>query len=138
VLAADAANVVLRLSNVVGRARDMQSFLGQIVNEIESGDPLTLHSHPDSAKDYISLEAVGSVIEQVINSDAAGIYNVCNGFNISHRQWLEHLAQSRPFEWTADEAATGTVFPQISNARLRDVVGFTPETPAQIFAALTH
>ena len=69
----------------------MQSFLGQVVREIAATGALHLRTHPDSAKDYISIYAVGHAVQELIASDAAGIVNVCNGYNLTHRDWLEQL-----------------------------------------------
>lgn len=136
VLATGPANTALRLSNVVGPPAEMGSFLGQVVAEIKSTGQLHLRSHPQSAKDYISVGAVVETITMTLRRRMPGVYNVCNGFNLSNQDWLDLLAQHFAFELQVDDTCRPVVYPPISHTLLTAQTGFVPETRDAVFAAL--
>ena len=118
----------------------MNSFVGQMIAEIMSRGALTLHSHQDCAKDYISVLTVVAVIKQRFfyagDDECAGVYNVCNGFNISHGLWLNQLAERYKFDRHIAADTTAVKFPLISNQRLRSQLNFSPDTLQEVFSAL--
>ena len=136
VLMHDPGHIVVRLSNVVGEAALMQSFLGQVVKQIKDDGKLTLQSHPDAAKDYVSISAVGAAVLGLLGPVEGGIYNVCNGYNISHRQWLTHLLGLLDFEWEGSSSKLPPEAGILDNRRLCEATGFVPEDVQTVFDAL--
>lgn len=129
-------NIVARLSNVVGEADQMQSFLGQIVHEIRATGSLTLQSHPDTAKDYISVQAVSESLAGLLQTAPGGIYNICNGYMISHQQWLDHLGERCDFRWQVAEVDMPASVLPISNEKLKTATGFAGESLSAVLNSL--
>lgn len=117
---------VVRLSNVVGRdEQHSDNFLNSIIREAKSGT-ITLRSHPESAKDYIRIEDVVSLLPRIATEGVAPVYNVASGVKISHAQLTGRLSELTGCTVRVIADAPRFDFPDIDITPLRQDFGFQP------------
>ena len=117
---------VARLSNVYGPDFDSDNFLPSIVRDAVSGEKLVLHTAPESAKDYISVDDVVNALIQIATRGRERIYNVASGVNVSHRELAERLRALTGCEIEFVANAPVARFPPIDIERLRSEFAFAP------------
>ena len=76
---------VVRLSNVYGAGDESQNFLSSIIRDAVQTGHVTLTAAAESAKDYVSLEDVVTLLPRIALGARGGIYNLASG--------TEHLAR---------------------------------------------
>ncbi|GAB4404728.1 MAG: SDR family oxidoreductase [Rhodoferax sp.] len=109
---------VVRLSNVVGGADgNPESFVYSLLREAKSGR-IVLRSHPDTAKDYIHIDDVVTLLPQIASRGRQRIYNVATGLQTSHLQWLDFLAARTGCSWTVAQDAPLHRHVRIDNRRI--------------------
>lgn len=114
---------VARLSNVIGRDHQSDNFLFALIREAKSGR-IELQSDPDSAKDYILLDDVISLLPRIAAEGKGWLYNVASGTNIPHRELVDVLAKLTGCDVAVRSGAPRFDFPQIDVAQLRSEFGF--------------
>jgi nucleoside-diphosphate-sugar epimerase len=119
---------VARLSNVYGPDFHSDNFLSSIVRDAVSGEKLVLHTAPESAKDYISVDDVVSALIQIAERGREQIYNVASGINVSHRELAEKLRGLTGCEVEFIANAPVARFPPIDIERLRSEFAFAPSS----------
>ena len=124
---------VVRLSNVVGGdGGNPDSFVYSLLNEAGSGQ-VVLRSHPDSAKDYILIDDVVTLLHQIANRGRYRVYNVASGTQTSHQQWLEAINALTGATWTLTPDAPLQAFAPIDTQRIQEEFRFKPMLPATYF-----
>jgi nucleoside-diphosphate-sugar epimerase len=116
---------VARLSNVIGRDHHSDNFLFALIREALSGR-IELQSDPDSAKDYILLDDVASLLPRIAAEGKGWLYNVASGTNIAHRDIVDVLVKLTGCEVAVLPGAPHLAFPEIDITRLRGEFGFLP------------
>lgn len=116
---------VARLSNVVGHDHGSENFLFALIREALSGR-IELQSDPDSAKDYILLENVLSLLPRIGPEGSEWIYNVASGINIRHRDLVNRLADLTGCDVVLRPGGALSDFPMIDTTRIRSEFGFVP------------
>lgn len=126
---------VVRLSNVVGGSMsNPESFLAQLWREARAGH-VHLRSHPDSEKDYIHINDVCALLEAVASHGRAPVYNLASGVQVSHRQWLQALAQATGCGWdVAPHAPLHRLMP-IDVTRITQEFAFQPQPVLPVLEA---
>jgi len=82
---------IARLSNVVGGDdKDSDNFLPTLVREARQGK-IILRTDPESAKDYIHIDDVTTLLHRIAIEGKSAIYNVASGRQVTHGQWTELL-----------------------------------------------
>ncbi|HVF23246.1 MAG TPA: NAD(P)-dependent oxidoreductase [Pyrinomonadaceae bacterium] len=119
---------VARLSNVYGPDFQSDNFLPSIVRDAVSGEKLVLHTAPESAKDYISIDDVVNVLIQIATRGREQIYNVASGVNVSHRELADKLRELTGCEVEFAANAPVARFPPIDIERVRSEFAFTPSS----------
>jgi nucleoside-diphosphate-sugar epimerase len=134
-LAHPQANVrVVRLSNIFGADDPSPNFLNAVVGEAKAEGAVTIQAGANAAKDYLSVEDAAAAILRVPTHAKSRILNIAGGRRIANREigsLLEKLIGVVP------EYGSGVppiVFPEISNQRMRDELGVTPEPFENAFA----
>ncbi len=109
---------VARLSNVIGgQNMPADNFVPAIVRQALSGQ-LQLQTSLDSAKDYIDVEDAVSLLQTIAERGQHSIYNVASGINLSHREWVQALANCIPFKLSVAADAPTVRFPTVQIARI--------------------
>lgn len=117
---------VARVSNVYGPDFHSDNFLPSIVRDAVSGEKLVLHTAPESAKDYISVDDVVNALVQIATRGREPIYNVASGVNVSHRELAEKLRALTGCEVVFEANAPVAKFPPINVERLQSEFPFVP------------
>jgi nucleoside-diphosphate-sugar epimerase len=114
---------VARLSNVIGRDHHSENFLFALIREAIDGR-IELQSDPDSAKDYILLDDVVSLLPRIATEGKGWLYNVASGTNVSHRDIVDVLVKLNGCEVAVRPAAPRYDFPRIDVTQIRSEFGF--------------
>lgn len=125
----------VRLSNVVGGdTAGSLNFIPALVEEARRGQ-ITLRSAPESAKDYIHIEDVVEMLPAIAEHGQHRLYNLASGTKITHRDWVEAIAQHFDARVSYTPDAPRFDFPPLSIARLSGEFGFAPRPPLQTYLA---
>lgn len=127
---------IARLSNVCGGDWSSENFITSIIKSALNDGRIVLHTAPESAKDYISVRDVVSLIPKIAASGRQRIYNVASGVNVSNRELAGKIAQLTGCEERVDETAPTVVYPTINIARAREEFGFSPGSVLESLDAL--
>jgi nucleoside-diphosphate-sugar epimerase len=119
---------IARLSNVFGRGPQGNNFLSSILRDAVQGKKVTLRTALESAKDYVGVEAVASVLPRITTSGRERIYNVAAGFNTTHGQLAETIEQLTGCQFNVAPGAKTVAFPTILVDRVREEFGFAPSS----------
>ena len=118
----------VRLSNVVGPLQaGSANFLDSLVRDALQGH-LSLQSAPSSAKDYVHLDDVLSLIPQVLLAGRHAVYNLASGQAIRHDTWTQMLARLTGCTVSWADGAPVQTFPAIDIQRIRDDFGHQPRS----------
>lgn len=121
---------VARLSNVIGRDHHSENFLFALIREALSGR-IELQSDPDSAKDYILLDDVVSLLPRIATEGTGWLYNVASGTNIAHRDIVNALVKVTECEVSVRPDAPRIFFPGVNIDNLRNEFAFYPASLLQ-------
>ena len=115
---------VVRLSNVVGPGLDVHSvsLVADLLRGARDG-VITLHSHPNSAKDYVHIDDVVDWLPAIALCGKKSIYNVASGFQTTHAQWLDWFSRAYGSRIEVKWDAPVQSFPAISVRRLQEEFG---------------
>ena len=117
----------VRLSNVIGLASASANFVFDIAGDALRGH-IRLRSHPSSVKDYVAIDDVVDLLPKIATVGTDRLYNLASGFNLSHRQLVERLAELTGCSWDHVENAPILGFPEIDISRTREEFGFAPRS----------
>lgn len=109
---------VVRLSNVVGGTGNPESFVYSLWRAAHDQGYILLHSHPDTAKDYIHIDDVVQLLPSIAWQGQHRIYNMASGMQIAHSQWLERICTRTGAHYEVAPGAELIDFAAIDNARI--------------------
>jgi nucleoside-diphosphate-sugar epimerase len=116
---------VARLSNVFGEGAE-DSFLGQLIQQSRQHNRLMFETAADSEKDYISIEAVCNLLEQISLKGKHRLYNLADGSNINNQQIGEWIGDALGIEVEFKSEAPSIRFPKIDNHRIQQEFSYLP------------
>ena len=119
---------VVRLSNVYGDDFDSMNFLPTIIFEALRNAKITLHSSPESAKDYVNINDVVRHLPKIATGGTAQIYNVASGRNVTNAELAAAIRETTGCQVTFDNKAPRISFPEINIDRVRSEFGFEPRS----------
>lgn len=122
---------VARLSNVYGPGQRGQNFLNSIMQSLRDTGTVTIQESPDSAKDYIALADVVTLLENITLRGRERIYNVASGVSVTHRELTEILSRNAEYKITFAPNAPRRALPVIDITRIRQEFAFTPRMLAE-------
>jgi nucleoside-diphosphate-sugar epimerase len=117
---------VARLSNVYGPALEEHAFLSAVLRQATGGGRVTLDSALDSARDFVSVADVVSVLTGIALEGRERVYNVAAGVNVTNREVTQALAAVSRCEVVVRPGAPRIVRPTIDVSRVREEFGFSP------------
>jgi len=116
---------VVRLSNVVGP--DMESasgnFIASLLSEARTGH-IFLRSDLESVKDYIHIDDVAQGLLLIALNGQFNTYNLANGRNTTHREWVDWMVQHFRCSYSVEFNAPVQYFPEIDVGRMEEEFGF--------------
>ena len=83
---------VVRLSNVVGPAQPVSTFVGALLEEARAGEVVTIQQPEYTAKNYVALADVVRLLPLIAEQGQQRLYNLGSGGNTTHAEvaaWLE-------------------------------------------------
>lgn len=135
-LALDSETVrVVRLANVYGDDPGSGTFLSTVIEQAIAGH-IHLLSLPSSAKDYVALDDVVSVLPRISLEGRARRYNLASGINVTNRAICEELARVTDCSWGVAPGAAERIFPPIDIRRLSAEFGAPPRRVVDDIAGL--
>jgi len=117
---------VARLSNVFGGDFDSDNFLPALIRAAVQDDHIKLSTALDSAKDYVSIDDVVTILPKIAMDGNQRIYNVASGSNTSNRELVQVIRELTGCSFEVAIGGSTISFPPIEIARLRDELGFSP------------
>jgi nucleoside-diphosphate-sugar epimerase len=117
---------VARISNVYGPDFASDNFLSTIIKEALSNNKITLHTSPNSQKDYISVEDVVDGLIRIATLGNRSIYNLASGMSVSNQALVNRIRQLTGCEVEFVANAPTIKFPPINIDRMREEFGFSP------------
>jgi nucleoside-diphosphate-sugar epimerase len=128
---------VVRLSNVVGS--DMESsngnFIASLLSEARTGH-IVLRSDLESSKDYIHIDDVVRGLPLIAFNGRSSIYNLANGKNTTHREWMDWMRRNNGCSFSVELNAPLQNFPVIEMDRMELEFGFRTR-PVLDFCAIS-
>jgi len=124
--AADTNIRIARLSNVIGNDFNSSNFITSLVREIRKTGKLTMHTSPQSSKDYIGIDDVVRLLPLICTSGKEKIYNVASGKNIANSEIIEFIARKLAFDVQYAPGAPEIIFPVITTKRITSEFSFEP------------
>jgi nucleoside-diphosphate-sugar epimerase len=115
---------IARLSNVYGPDFRSENFLSSLIRDALKG-LIVLRTSLDSAKDYISVEQVVSLLFNIAERGRQRLYNVASGNNTTHKAIVDALATYTGCRVDVLPNAPRTSFPRIAADRIVEEFGFT-------------
>ncbi|HKP03530.1 MAG TPA: SDR family oxidoreductase [Chthoniobacterales bacterium] len=122
---------VVRISNVYGPDFASENFLSSIIRDAMSKQHLTVHSSPDSERDYISIHDVVDGLLRIVLEGKQTLYNLASGTNFANRQVIEKISEITNCRITFDPAVGKVNSPRISIDRMRSEFEFQPSSVLQ-------
>jgi nucleoside-diphosphate-sugar epimerase len=119
---------VARLSNALGVGQSQHTFLGSLLSDMRKNGRAVIQDAPGSLRDYILIESVVSLLEQIALRGRERIYNLAGGTQVAHALVAEKLgaATGAQMEFAADGPVR--MFPRIDVQRIESEFGF--ESPS--------
>jgi nucleoside-diphosphate-sugar epimerase len=117
---------VARLSNVYGMDFNSENFITSIIKDAIRDGKIVLRTTPDSAKDYISLDDVVSLLLKISGEGQSGIYNVASGVNTPNSLILDTIKEETGCEIEYSSKAEKIIFPPIRIDKIKSAFGFSP------------
>jgi nucleoside-diphosphate-sugar epimerase len=117
---------VARLSNVYGDDFASENFLSTIIREAVSKTKVTVHTAPESEKDYVSIRDVVDGLIQIAVEGKESIYNLASGMNVSNQQLTGKISELTDCQIVFEPEAVRKYSPPINIDRMRSEFGFRP------------
>lgn len=117
---------VVRLTNVVGSGLCATNFLGELIHDACTTGQITLRTALDSAKDYVLLDDVLSMLPKIAVSGRHACYNLGASRNLTHAEIVQSIVASTGARCSVAPGAPTLASPPIDIGRLRAEFGFEP------------
>ncbi len=119
---------VVRLANVYGPHWKSENFLPSVIRAAWRDGVVTLRTALTSAKDYVHIEDVVSLLIRIGLDGSRPVYNLASGRNVTHAEIAERLQALTGCAVQAEPGLPVVVFPPIGTARLRAEFPFVPRS----------
>ena len=117
---------VARLSNVVGPDFESDNFLTSVLRDCVKSGNAVLRSSLDSAKDYVSVDDVASVLVRLGPEGRSSIYNVASGCQTTNGEIVAVLARLMGASISITPGSPTYRFPPIDIGLVTSELGFAP------------
>ncbi len=117
----------VRLSNVYGADQSLETFLGSVLSDAVKNGEVTIQGSQHSCKDYISINDVLPIIENIALHGQHKIYNLGSGINTTHRVIADCLTK-QGYKVNFKPEGFISKFPKIGIDRIRQEFNFKPSS----------
>jgi nucleoside-diphosphate-sugar epimerase len=115
----------VRLSNVYGAEQSPHTFLGAVMQDLAAKGSVDIGEAPSSAKDYIAIDDVVTMLPQIAEKGQHRLYNLASGRNTSHQE-VANLLTETGYKVTFREGGVKRIFPPIDVARIKHEFQYAP------------
>lgn len=129
---------VARLSNVVGDDVMSSNFLFSVLRDCVQHGHVELQQSLESAKDYVDIRDVTSLLLRLGPEGSAGVYNLASGTNTTHQKLLSVITNLTGASVTVAQNAAEYSFPRINIDRMRREFSFTTRNVTESLPALVE
>ena len=116
---------VVRLSNVYGAEQSTHTFLGSVMQDLVTTGKVEIGEDPQSAKDYIAIDDVVTMLPLIAEKGAHRLYNLVAGRNTTHAEIAE-LLTAGGYHVAFRQGGAKRAFPQMDATRLATEFGYNP------------
>jgi nucleoside-diphosphate-sugar epimerase len=99
--------------------------LGAVLQDLVKKGHVEIGEDPQSAKDYISIDDVVTMLPQIAEKGGHRIYNLARGKNTSHAEIADILTKSG-YNVSFRKCCSKRVFPRVDVSRLTDEFDYAP------------
>ncbi len=128
---------IARLSNVYGDDFESSNFLTSILRDAVLLGAVTLRTSLASAKDYIHIDSVVSLLTQIAAQGNGRIYNVASGVNTTNAELTDALTRLTGASVSVAPDSPTILFPPIRVDAIREEFAARPSEVALDLARLT-
>jgi len=129
----------VRLTNVYGDDLESENFLTSVLRDAVERQEVVFQTALDSAKDYISVQDVVSLLPQIALWGKAHLYNLGSGRNTTHQEIADQVAALTGCQIKVMPGARRQSFPTIDMKRTQSEFPFTPRSlSADLKTILEH
>lgn len=117
---------VARLSNVYGPGQGKATFLASVIRELRETNSVTIHESPTSCKDYVDIDDVVPLLENIAISGRQRLYNVASGQSVCHAELARELAALTGAHISFAPGAPERIFPTVDIAAVTTEFHYLP------------
>ncbi len=129
---------IARLSNVYGRGQSKYTFLGSIKDSIANSKHITIIDHKESSKDYVAMDDVAILLENIALHGNHRLYNVASGNNINHETILKKLSEMSGVDIVFSPDGIKRNYTPVDISRISQEFNFTPKNILDDLPGLLH
>lgn len=117
---------VIRLSNIVGKRQDADTFLDQLLSEGVKNEEIIFQTSLDSKKDYLCIDdAVGAIIDIALSGEN-GIFNLASGKGVTNLEIANIIKQISNINVIVEKNAPIWSFAPINILKIKNKFDFNP------------
>ncbi|MEZ5718169.1 MAG: hypothetical protein R3E55_06790 [Burkholderiaceae bacterium] len=109
------------------------NFIASLLSEARTGH-IFLRSDLESVKDYIHIDDVAQGLLLIALNGQFNTYNLANGRNTTHREWVDWMVQHFRCSCSVELNAPVQYFPEIDVGRMEKEFGFRTRFPLDFCA----
>lgn len=117
---------IVRLSNVIGNDFNSDNFLFSLIKDAVSKGEIKLGLPADSAKDYIVIDDVVSLIQLISMKGVKRMYNVASGQPLSNKQLADEIRKYTNCKVEFPKIVNALNFPVIQTERIKEEFLYSP------------
>lgn len=117
---------IARISNVYGNDNTSENFLTDVIKRILLEQAVSFNVLPSSAKDYISVNDVASLLIKIAAFGKSLMYNIASGLNTSNAEIITELKKQLHFDVSVQAGSKAVVFPLINIDKIKQEFSYTP------------
>ena len=117
---------IARLSNVTGNAFTSSLFLPTILRDAVDKGKISIRSSLNSEKDYVYIDDVAKIIQDICLRGKENIYNIASGKNIKTNEIIDKLVNITHCSVEVSENAQEYSFSPISIGKIKNEFNFKP------------
>lgn len=118
--------LILRPSNVYGKAFNSPLFLPSLVRDAITKHVINLYVTPEYSKDYVYCEDVCMAIVNGIEKEITGTYNIASGENVAANDIVKIIAGRTECDVVWHDTSVLDQFPLIDITAMESVFGLKP------------
>jgi nucleoside-diphosphate-sugar epimerase len=113
--------------NVYGNDYYSNNFITSILKDALTKNKIVFRTTPTSAKDYIDVKDVSTMLIKLADQDCNGIFNLAFGRNHSNQDIIDVIQKNTNGSIEYDKRAEEIIFPIINTSKLEKEIKYSPK-----------